>query len=828
MTQTVAAYDLDRATPQSSNAVASAPPPQYSDAGPRALMAQGEAFKEAAVETDRYALHLDTLQAQDALNQLRAKKGDLAYGPDGFMQVKGGAVVDKDRPGGPLLDDYKSRLQAVTDDISGKLSPRARMMFNPHASAEMTGYKTEIARHSVQQTEIWDKSVYNDATNRNLNDAVLYSGDIGQLDTLAQRQTKATTAYAVRNGLKPDALVASAVSNVYRAAIEDRIAKNDGPGALTLFNATGRNLDAKDQIEVGRSIKTVEVGQVARDYVSGLSGGSPSVPGMPSAGLVTPTTLHRAIVGQESGGRQYDSKGNVLTSIDGAQGAGQMMPETFKKYALPGEKISNREDNLAASRRAIDDYYRKYDGDAGRVAVAYFSGEGNVAPAGSPTPYRTDAKDGNGKATSSYVSDIQKRVGTQTAQADQPPGTSQGDSVPPAPAGDGTPGAPVQAPKAEGPPGFFDTRKLSIDAETQHIAATRKNQADWANNPTQMAANQHLIDMRFTGQKQQIELAKNQLADKVEDWVRTGGPGGVPATERPPPDVWNQLTFERQRKIDATLLLNAGGKDRVTDMPTFYKLSTLAGSRPLDFANVDLLPYFDKLSNKHRDELINLQRGALAADPTAGDLRTKQTIVKDAAEGVGLKWGGTRTEVEATKTNDFINWVEEAGRSWTEQNGRKPNGQEWQKITDGVTMKVPQSGMFSDSRLFEMTAADVPAPLKAAALNTFARRGAPEPSDHDLIGMHAAAKTGAVPAPYIPILGSELKKLGRAVTPQNLLGAWNLVKGSFGQDEPASSQPGDLSPAPTTAAPSAPAGPVAGNPLPQGQRLPVPGIGPRP
>lgn len=116
--------------------------------------------------------------------------------------------------------------------------------------------------------------------------------------------------------------------------------------------------------------------------------------------------IKQAILTQESGGNS-----NAPTSINGAIGPGQILPETFKQYAKPGENINNPEDNKAVSARILDDYSSRYNGDAQRIAVAYFSGPGNVAPAGSATPWVKDTQDGNGKSVSSYVSDIQNRVG---------------------------------------------------------------------------------------------------------------------------------------------------------------------------------------------------------------------------------------------------------------------------------------------------------------------------------------------------------------------------------------------------------------------------------
>jgi hypothetical protein len=172
-------------------------------------------------------------------------------------------------------------------------------------------------------------------------------------------------------------------------------------------------------------------------------------PGVPPAGgpggPITPSTLHGAIVGQESGGQQTGPNGQPLTSVNGAVGIGQMLPETFQRYALPGETIGNKADNLRASGRAIDDFYRKYNGDPARVAVAYFSGEGNVAPPGSPTPWANDVADGNGVKVSTYVANVLKRAGG----TGQPPGVQV--AGPPAAAPAGGAAAP-SAPAATGDP----------------------------------------------------------------------------------------------------------------------------------------------------------------------------------------------------------------------------------------------------------------------------------------------------------------------------------------------------------------------------------------
>lgn len=144
------------------------------------------------------------------------------------------------------------------------------------------------------------------------------------------------------------------------------------------------------------------------------TGGPPQpqmAPGQPSQPMQLPggapmqvASLQNAIYGQESGfGR------NPATSPKGAMGGMQVMPATFQQFARPGENISDPAANKAVGDRILASYMQKY-GDPARAAVAYFSGPGNVAPPGSPTPWKRDASDGR-VSTSQYVQQVLGRMG---------------------------------------------------------------------------------------------------------------------------------------------------------------------------------------------------------------------------------------------------------------------------------------------------------------------------------------------------------------------------------------------------------------------------------
>ena len=129
--------------------------------------------------------------------------------------------------------------------------------------------------------------------------------------------------------------------------------------------------------------------QSERDFqgtVSGIAAGQPPT-----------SSIADAIKTQESGGRDIPN-------------AMQIQPGTWAQYAKPGEDINNKADNDNVGNRIIDDLTKKFGNDPARIAVGYFSGPGNVAPAGSPTPWVNDLKDANGKSVSSYVSDVTGRV----------------------------------------------------------------------------------------------------------------------------------------------------------------------------------------------------------------------------------------------------------------------------------------------------------------------------------------------------------------------------------------------------------------------------------
>lgn len=136
----------------------------------------------------------------------------------------------------------------------------------------------------------------------------------------------------------------------------------------------------------------------------GASGGT----GVPTGGLAG------IFAQQESNGGKTDPSNPF-----------QIQQATFNRFAQPGESWNNVADRNTVAQRMLTQFNQQYGGDLGRIATAYFSGEGNVAPPGSATPFLRNVADSNGKTVSSYVGDILGRAGGMTPSGQGAPMAAQ-------------------------------------------------------------------------------------------------------------------------------------------------------------------------------------------------------------------------------------------------------------------------------------------------------------------------------------------------------------------------------------------------------------------
>jgi hypothetical protein len=314
-------------------------------------------------------------------------------------------IPDRDQAGA----DFDSRVGKIRDDWAAQdVNPKVRAAVDASLPNQIA-----LRKASTQQAAFgeWSKAQVGSLIT-NLDQYGKQAADAQDprlTEQLIGQANAAIDGRVAANALGADVAAKMKVdfgSNVYRTKIEIAMQKDMASG-VALYNATKGKLNAADERAMG---------VMAADRTKQLDAETTVSSGMPVMGGDEKDRVHRAIVGQESGGQQVDASGNVLTSPKGAMGAGQITPETFAQFAKPGESITNREDNLRVSKRITDHYMEQYGGDWQRAAVAYFSGPGNVAPPGSPTPWKNDSSDGRVK-TSEYVAQVGARLGGSAAPA---------------------------------------------------------------------------------------------------------------------------------------------------------------------------------------------------------------------------------------------------------------------------------------------------------------------------------------------------------------------------------------------------------------------------
>lgn len=120
--------------------------------------------------------------------------------------------------------------------------------------------------------------------------------------------------------------------------------------------------------------------------------------------LATFQALVKSIRGIESGGTADPA---AAVSPQGASGSMQIMPDTFKQYAKPGESYENETDRVNAALRKIQDDFNFYNGDVTKTAAAYIGGRGAVRADGT---IRDDVKDALGTTPAAYAAKVAKAV----------------------------------------------------------------------------------------------------------------------------------------------------------------------------------------------------------------------------------------------------------------------------------------------------------------------------------------------------------------------------------------------------------------------------------
>lgn len=340
------------------------------------------------------------IQTDDALNNAM---GDVNGILDKFRSLQG-------------RDALEAQAQTQTDIAAafngarnGLKLPAQKLAFDQSARTYQNRYVSGlIASHADQQS----KAVASEVAKAKLGVALTGVANVAEDDQHVEafaedaRQAMVQQVISQGNGHVPE-LVQDAADRANQAVYKTQIqtvAINNPQRALDLVEKH-RDTLGNEYPQLQAQLKTrVQHAQALGTVDYAMAGVAQNMANPPAPDNTA--VLREAVYAQESGNGRTDP-GNP----------GQIQRDTFDRYARPGETWGDPAAMRTVANRYFDDVTKaaSVDGkvDPGRVAVGYFSGIGNIAPAGAATPWKVDASDKNGKTTSSYVADIQGRLGAK-------------------------------------------------------------------------------------------------------------------------------------------------------------------------------------------------------------------------------------------------------------------------------------------------------------------------------------------------------------------------------------------------------------------------------
>lgn len=312
----------------------------------------------------------DTAQVMEADSALTEFENTALYDPEaGALNQRGKNAFDvPDR----VMKDFDTRATEIRSNLNGRqveafdklVSQRRQQMdraLQRHVASEIGTYEQQQAESLIAGSQVTAANYYNDPE---------------RIGTELRRQRGAIMARSTDMGWSPEKtqLEVRKAESATHGAVIDRMAANDPAEAIRYYAKHGPEMTPQDRTAYDKVMRDTRTRHTADRVVAGLTGG---------AGVGADGVWARMIQ-QESGGQQFDSNGEPLTSSAGAVGIAQVMPDTAPEAArmagLEWDEERYRNDpeyNQALGKAYFESQVEKY-GDPMLAAAAYNAGPGNV------------------------------------------------------------------------------------------------------------------------------------------------------------------------------------------------------------------------------------------------------------------------------------------------------------------------------------------------------------------------------------------------------------------------------------------------------------------
>lgn len=361
-------------------------------ANTEAAAATAELGRTISIAASKELDYIDDSRAESAFNKLREKQMQLTLDPDrGYVHQRGRLAVERPIP---LVDEYgKSFDQAVSEISSGLSTDRQRRKFKERADAASIGFRSDILRHVMRETDKHRIEVLEGVLSTEIQNAGANWGDQSVID-----QARARIEYNIGKvygatgaaGEKAKADLAASMAKVHDAVVSSAIASGAYDYAQNYLSKNSKEIGFADMAKHGSLLRKMQESQTANNIAGRVINTV-----LPAVAPDDFDRLNSLVTKIESNGRDYDGDGRPVTSNKGAKYAQQVMPFTAKD---PGFGVKPAKDDSPAEYNRVGREYlgamlRRYGGDIQKALAAYNAGPGAVdsALAAEKNP-KSDAK----------------------------------------------------------------------------------------------------------------------------------------------------------------------------------------------------------------------------------------------------------------------------------------------------------------------------------------------------------------------------------------------------------------------------------------------------
>lgn len=362
---------------------------------------------------------------QESTNLLHGEPGKTVVGPDGQMVPDTGFFGLRGQNAMAARQATAERLDEIQQEQLENLhDPLSRLRFEDESRRYRAQYDVQMATHADAEQRVWATDVNNTAYQQAIASAARQADNPIAAGVAMDRAQAAAKKNAQLAGIPAEGAILKATQDVTLARVRSLIVSNP-QAAKDVFDKFGDVLAGRpDYDQVSRQVKDAVTNSVfAPNLDKDVNDALASV--QPRVGSITEGKPVAADIYSAIGGEEWRGTGPAPTSAKGAVGPSQIMPATAVQYGLATNEVEAKEKlkdpafAQHAKQMIIDKISALPDvqGDPARIAVGYFSGAGNIAPPGSPTPYKADTNDGH-ENVSTYVSNVLQRLQKYPSTAD--------------------------------------------------------------------------------------------------------------------------------------------------------------------------------------------------------------------------------------------------------------------------------------------------------------------------------------------------------------------------------------------------------------------------